>query len=268
MTTGITLALNAAEARLQIAAADSAGDMLFTHEWQAASRGTELLAPALHDALRLLGIPAQSVARIACVYGPGNFTGIRLVLVTTAGLSRAIGAEQGGIPYLPLLARNALSGCMPEQECAAWALTHARRGLVYGQGFRIRPPASPALFTPVCEVAVLRLTEDNGCAAFITRRSASSSLLLFGSGVTRNEEYFAATLPHARRLPPCFNHPAPAALLAYAHDIPYGHDDIAPMYARPCDAEENLPKIAQSLGRDPQESRQKFQKFTSMLPIA
>jgi len=268
MTSGITLALNAAEARLQIAAADSGGRALFTQEWQAASQGAELLAPALRDALHLLGIPARALARIACVHGPGSFTGLRLVLATAAGLARATGAEQGGIPYLPLLAHNALSGILPTGETVLWTLTHARRGLVHGQGFRLHSGAPPASFTPVCGLAVLQLTENNGCAAFITRHSAGSPLLLLGSGVTRNEDYFAATLPDARRLPARLDHPAPAVLLEYAQTIPYGRDDIAPMYARGCDAEENLPRISASLGFDPQKSREEFRRLTSALPIS
>ena len=266
MMIGITLALNAAEARLQIAASDSEGRMLFAQEWQAESKGTELLAPALHSALHILNIPVQDIARVACVHGPGNFTGLRLVLATAAGLSRAVNAEQGGIPYLPLLAYNALAGIMPDEGTLLWTLSHARRGLVYGQGFRV-PSRNADPCAPVCGVAVLRLAENSGCADFIARHSGASPLLLLGSGVSRNENYFAEHLPQANRLPSRLDHPTPAVLLEYARNIPYGREDIPPMYIRPCDAEENLPEIAASLRLDPQKAQQKLRKLTSAFPV-
>ncbi|RXF77984.1 tRNA (adenosine(37)-N6)-threonylcarbamoyltransferase complex dimerization subunit type 1 TsaB, partial [Desulfovibrio sp. DS-1] len=99
----ITLALNAAESRVQVAAL-SDGETLFAQEWHVPSQGTELLAPALADAFARMRLSLADVRRIACVQGPGSFTGLRLVLSTAAGMARALGAEQAGLSYTQLLA--------------------------------------------------------------------------------------------------------------------------------------------------------------------
>ncbi|MBG3877801.1 tRNA (adenosine(37)-N6)-threonylcarbamoyltransferase complex dimerization subunit type 1 TsaB, partial [Desulfovibrio oxamicus] len=99
----ITLALNAAESRVQAAALRD-GETLFAQEWHVPSQGTELLAPALADAFERMRLSLADVRRIACVQGPGSFTGLRLVLSTAAGMARALGAEQAGLSYTQLLA--------------------------------------------------------------------------------------------------------------------------------------------------------------------
>ena len=117
------LILNAAEkglhlivARLEAGKDGSAAVPLCSQWWSAPSQGAELLIPALEQALRALHLTPNALSRIACVRGPGGFTGLRLTLVTAAGLARSVGAAQTGLDYLPLLAAQAaalLSGLMP-----------------------------------------------------------------------------------------------------------------------------------------------------------
>ena len=78
-----TLIMNAAEGRIQIALAQEE-TLLCAQEWSAPSKGTELLTPVLADMLGRLGLRPASVDRIACVAGPGSFTGLRLVLTTAS----------------------------------------------------------------------------------------------------------------------------------------------------------------------------------------
>lgn len=131
-TGAITLALNAAESRVQ-AAALRGGETLFAQEWHVPSQGTELLAPALADAFARMRLSLADVRRIACVQGPGSFTGLRLVLSTAAGMARALGAELAGLSYTQLLA----CGPLLPRGTVLWVLTHARRGLVHMQAFRM-----------------------------------------------------------------------------------------------------------------------------------
>ncbi len=154
MTPSHLLILNAAEGAIQIVLArEEQGEEsprflpLHFSEWHAPSQGAELLVPALAGICARLDIAPRSIRRIACVNGPGSFTGIRLVLGTAAGLARTCGATQAGMALLPLLAQGAarlMRDVLPVSETAEqqespvfWVLTHARRNLVHMQGFTL-----------------------------------------------------------------------------------------------------------------------------------
>ena len=77
--TGLELILNAAEGVLQIVVTEDEA-ILCAQEWYRSERATEILAPALAELATSLGIRWSDLRRIACVRGPGSFTGIRLVL--------------------------------------------------------------------------------------------------------------------------------------------------------------------------------------------
>nr|GBO96679.1 TsaB protein [Nitratidesulfovibrio sp. HK-II] len=289
----ITLALNAAESRVQ-AAALRGDETVFAQEWHVPSQGTELLAPALADAFTRMRLSLRDVRRIACVQGPGSFTGLRLVLSTAAGMARALGARQAGLSYTQLLA----CGPLLPRGAVLWVLTHARRGLVHMQAFRMpgetvevaavsndaaqpspRPAPLPEPLTPVeaatLSAAVARMVAArfNDDAA-VTRMAAAPSeedgsgrVFLMGSGATRNRAVLAPALaellPQACFLPARFDHPAPALLLPLAAAAAYGPDDVQPLYVRPCDAEENLPAMAAARGMDPEQARRELARLTS-----
>ncbi len=147
---GITLALNAAESRVQAAALRD-GETLFAQEWHVPSQGTELLAPALADAFARMRLSLHDVRRIACVQGPGSFTGLRLALSTAAGMARALGAEQAGLSYTQLLA----CGPLLPRGAVLWVLTHARRGLVHMQAFRMPGETTDAASAGVLNAAAV-----------------------------------------------------------------------------------------------------------------
>lgn len=251
----ITLALNAAESRVQ-AAALRGGETVFAQEWHVPSQGTELLAPALADAFARMRLSLSDVRRIACVQGPGSFTGLRLVLSTAAGMARALGAQQAGLSYTQLLA----CGPLLPRGAVLWVLTHARRGLVHMQAFRMpgetvdvaavstdaAQPSSPlpAPLTPVeaatLDAAIARMVaaqfdEDAavarmvaakfdgeslvaGTAAAPCEENGSGMVFLMGSGATRNRAALA---------------PALAALLPEARFVPARFDHPAPALLLP-----------------------------------
>ena len=289
----ITLALNAAESRVQ-AAALRGGETVFAQEWHVPSQGTELLAPALADAFARMRLSLRDVRRIACVQGPGSFTGLRLVLSTAAGMARALGAQQAGLSYTQLLA----CGPLLPRGAVLWVLTHARRGLVHMQSFRMpgetvnvaavsndaaqpspQPAPLPEPLTPVeaatLDAAVARMVaarfDDEplaaGTAAAPSEENGSGMVFLMGSGATRNRAALApalaALLPGARFVPARFDHPAPALLLPLAAAATYGPDDVQPLYVRPCDAEENLPAMAAARGMDPEQARRELARLTT-----
>ena len=141
---GLTLALNAAEGVVQIAIADGQGRFIYSQQVYAASRGAEVLSPALNAALVLLNKTPRDIDRIAVVRGPGSFTGLRLTAATAAGFARAVGARQAGLDYMDLLARE----CLPslnatDTDALLWALARARRDLVYMRGY-FRDTAAPS----------------------------------------------------------------------------------------------------------------------------
>ncbi len=294
------LCLNAAEGMLQllIARRESSGPSPFTllcsESWHAPSQGAELLAPALADALTRLGLAARDIRRIACVRGPGSFTGLRLVLATAAGLSRATGAEQAGIDYLSLLAHSACRrlGGFPDPEGESgterllWVLTYARKNLIHMQGFSVR--ASRHIGTPGGFVAPAPFTDVLVCPpqeavllirAHLDEHRTDGRLarpVLLGSGLSRNyavldaafvadKESAPASGEHLSApllLPPDFDHPLPEAILDVAASLCYAAGDVDPLYIRPADAEENLERIALSLGLDPAKAREKLAAIT------
>ena len=134
----LTLILNTAEKRVQFALCEN-GAMLCGEDWLAQRGGTELRAPALREACTRLGTSPAAIRRIACVAGPGNFTGLRIGLTTASGLARALNARQAGLNYLQCLA--ACAPALPGETVLV--LTNARKGLAYAARFRADDNAIP-----------------------------------------------------------------------------------------------------------------------------
>ncbi len=259
---GITLILNAAEGLLQIIAMRQ-GVRLFAQEWQAPTRGTEILAPALAEAFGHLRLSMDDIVRIASVNGPGNFTGLRLALATAAGMARHTKAQQAGLDYMHALADRPFFGAGD----VVWVLTHARRNLVHAQAFVIdENGALPRAFCPVDAISLEQAAERILLHAEEGNSVAPTVPVVLGTGLTRNMDFFASYFAEAQ---------GDVMLLSSEHDTPSLHAlmrlteaaswqdaDIAPFYVRPCDAEENLPHIAAKQGRDIQEAREQLHILT------
>lgn len=271
---GMTLALNAAENVLQIAIADEYGRFLYSQQIYAASRGVEILMPALSSALVLLGKKPDDFSRVAAVCGPGGFTGIRLGIVAAAGIARAAGAKQAGLDYMRLLARE----CLPSLNAAdadalLWVLVRARRELVYAQAFS-RDWNNPARFRELTNLEVLNVAGDAAAARRmldLAARYGASRILLAGSGLEANRDSLVGGLavpgaPRVTGIAVCG--PRPETLAAAAVEAEYGDKDIPPQYVRISDAEENLPRIAEKLGLDPEEAAKRLAELTTSSPPA
>ena len=234
-----TLILNASEGRIQFVL-DQDGTPLCAQEWHAPSKGTELLAPALADMLRRLNLMPDAIDRIACVAGPGSFTGLRLVLTTAAAFRRATGAS-----VAPLNALQALAASLPHvfpTERLVRVVTHARKELVHGQDFILRPDALPH---PVGEPVMWEL--HAACTG--------APDIVLGSGLRRNRARFEEAFPTALLV--AMESPTVQALLDLTSSLPetdWVHKDLDPLYLRPCDAVDNLPSIAAKRGQAPEEA--------------
>lgn len=259
----LLLVLNSAEERLQIVLGrldpeDNAPALLAARELVVPGQAMARLLPSLENMLAELELPASRVARLACVRGPGSFTGIRLVLATALGLARSLDRPLAGLDYLPLLAAGVLplvvgekcswrsggmippaAGGVPQHPVQV--LTHARRGQVHLQGFAATGPLGPPLALSI-EAAAERLAE-------------TPEALLLGSGLRRQEAFFAERLPRAARLPRSFDHPRPEILLEHGAAAPASSQPIEPLYLRPSDAEENLARIAEGRGMSAEDAQ-------------
>jgi len=247
---GLTLVLNAAEGRLQIVLAEGQ-DLLCAQDWVVSRRGTELLAPALKRIFAGLHLRFSDLKRIACVRGPGAFTGIRLVLSTAAALARASGALLAGLDAMQALALGVRVLLEAQKLDAAsqriWVLQHARRDLALAQVFV--PGQDDALPRAVSERELLAPEQ---CLQRM-REQAQSGLRLWalGSALERHAVLTAALPGLASCAPVRFRGPSPDDLLLLAQHAEYSHRDIEALYVRPCDAVENLDKIAVRQGEDP-----------------
>ena len=259
---GLTLVLNAAEGRLQIILADGA-ELLCAQDWAASRRGAELLAPALERIFSGLHLRCSALERIACVRGPGGFTGIRLVLGTAAALARASGALLAGLDYMQAQALGARA-CWAEENAASqciWVLTHARRDLALAQVFA--PERGEVLPRAVSELELL--TPEKCLQRMREQARVGMRLWVLGSALARHVE-FAALSGLACRVPDRCWSPLPEDWLLLARHAEYGRRDIEALYARPCDAVENLASVVSRRGEDPASARARLESLLAVRP--
>jgi tRNA threonylcarbamoyl adenosine modification protein YeaZ len=258
-------------------------EILAVQDWSAVSQGAELLATALQQILGNLQLQPDRIGRLAVVTGPGSFTGLRLVCSTAAAMSRALKTEQASLEYLPLLAASLVDTRPDLDGREIWVLTHARKGLVYAQGFARLESANLALpasglnpadssgsaaatqlagsaglfgLRELCELQVLDLP---GVHKLLRERSG----FLLGSGLSNNyQELAEAALSGGGKqwllLPGALDQIRPAVLLRAGLAAPLTEQDLQPLYVRPSDAEENLGQIAAGLGLDGDFAKQRL----------
>lgn len=198
-----------------------------------------VLAPLIAAALGAAGLAPTGLAGIACVRGPGSFTGIRVALATALGLSMGSGVPQAGLDFLPLLAAAAARSATG----AIMAVTHARTGQVYVQSFLADgelSPLGPPAALPL-EAALARAADD----------AALGRLWLVGDGAVRHRQAFLNAAPLATIPGPETCTPDPETTLAAARCATYSQEPIEPLYLRPCDAEENLASLVAGRGLAP-----------------
>lgn len=235
------LALNCAEERIQVVLGTIQG-LMFSEEILCPGQSIRHLPTAIERALRVHGLAVKDLAGIACVRGPGSFTGLRIAHATMYGLARPFSIPMAGLEYPTILAAQAT----PFVHGEIWVLTYARKAQVYIQGFAGSLPLGPIRPLPVSEAQSLLLA-----------RSSNPNLL--GSGVRKNPELHG--LPGSTILPPGLDTPMPATLLHAACDASYSTQTPVPLYLRKSDAEDNLEAIAKARGIPTAEARKHIHDF-------
>lgn len=270
------LVLGLAEARLHLVLgrAGPSGappQLLAAQDWLVAGQANQTLAPAVASILRPFfpgPAPLASLAGVACVAGPGSFTGLRLTMAFAEGVRAGLGTPLAGLPWLPCLARSVRHRLdqPPERSDLVWIMTHARKGLVYLQSFAPDGPGDAAA-QDFSRALPQTLPQVLALADALETLAAHEGPALLAGGATRLHPAPLAELlarrPSLRLLPPLHDAPDPASLLAQACQAAFEDAPLVPLYLRPSDAEENLDAIAIARGIDPVQARKTLELNTS-----
>ncbi len=248
------LAVNAAEGRAQLVVAAHGGDLLGSVELAAAGRTNAHMAPAAAGLLERLGLAVSDLGGVACVRGPGSFTGLRMSLAFCLGLSRGAGLPMAGLDYLPLVAAG--PGPLLAGTLAVWA--RSRKGQVYAQHF------SPPDMTPLCGPQALALADAaHSLAAVAAARPGPVTVVGSGTAMDGAAEALAENGVPPRPPGRPWIDPLPEVLARAACGASYGPEAPEPLYLRLSDAEQNLSAIARTRGLDPDEAAERLARATS-----
>ena len=235
------LAVNTAEELLQIVLGQ---DGRVAWAWQEACPGrmNEVMAPAVKALLDEHGLRPRDLTGVACVRGPGSFTGLRLGLAFCHGLNLGLNLPLAGLDYLPLLGAGAAGLGFAEIH----VLTHSRRDRVYHQAFADPDlsPLSPPRDLPVAQAAAL-----------LAETAKRGRICALGGGLQRNQEAFAPLAGTVELLHPSHDNPSPQALLLASAKAEWSQDAVGALYLRGSDAEENLAAIAKTRGLSPDQAQ-------------
>ena len=183
------------------------------------------LVPEIEKGLQAVGLKARDLDGVACVTGPGSFTGIRIGLSTMLGIT-GLRIPCAGLNLLHILA----VGAACEVDCAEiWVLQYARRGIVAMQGFRCSD--GQPLSAPQC------LTLDRA-DRILQAREVSFALL--GSGLRRNADFFTHFSSPKILLPPQYDIASCHILWQVALQQNFSMAPLVPLYLRETDAVEDL----------------------------
>ena len=126
MSTPVTLAIDTARDRLQLALVLSNGT-LETEIRDIAKGHAEIIFGAIGTLRDRCGLTYNALSRIAVSTGPGSFTGLRIGLSTARGLGLALDIPVIGIPSLLALSLSRQGPCE--------LIVDAKRGEAYRQSF-------------------------------------------------------------------------------------------------------------------------------------
>ncbi|MBQ9536406.1 MAG: tRNA (adenosine(37)-N6)-threonylcarbamoyltransferase complex dimerization subunit type 1 TsaB [Desulfovibrionaceae bacterium] len=239
----LTLILNASEGCLQIVLA-RATDIYISYGAGLENHATELFAPVFTDLLHTLHLKLEMLQRLACVCGPGSFTGIRLVLTTALALRRSCGMLVAGLNYLQALAVEAqMLGQLAKDTCI-YVVTHARQNLVHLQSFTVGDDC----VQPTSDISLVAPTH---MATLVKPKS-----YVIGSGLLRNSDLINALKKQDVSIL-ALSEPSPKALVELATRAQYSDEDLTPLYVRPCDALTQLDSLCVKQGLSPSATSKK-----------
>lgn len=249
---GPILAVSAAEHVLTVVVCQR-GLVLSAFETAAPGQAMRALAPAMDRLLGQAGLHVRDLSGVACVRGPGSFTGIRVALATCLGLRLGAGLPLAGLDLLPLLARqDAPAG----HDGQVLVLLPSRRDRVFAQAF-----AGPAKDRqPLCPPFEAATTQAAAEAAALSERGP---LLLAGRGALVYRQLLTRAAPKAFFPDPAHDRLGPAALALAAHGADYARRPVAPLYISESDATANLAALAAARGLPPERARALYDQAVS-----
>ena len=150
----------------------AAADVGLTH--------SETLMPMVDQALTACNLTMDDVELVACVAGPGSFTGVRIGVCATKGFALARGIPVAGIDALTALAAGAFG--FDGEICP---ILDARRDQVYCARFRFSGGTLPQRLT---EDAALKLSD------FLDSLPVDGRFLFTGDGVRAHESAITRAL--------------------------------------------------------------------------
>lgn len=186
------------------------------------------LLPMIDAALSSAGKTLQDMDRIACVVGPGSFTGVRIGVSTVKGL-----AHGAGKPCVPVDALEAMAAGIHSFDGIVCPIQDARAGQVYGAAFRMQ------------NGILQRLLPDEPIAltAFVEKLKALGERFLFlGDGMPVHRKALQDLLGDAACFAPAqqaYLRPASVAVLAANAETALNYYDLMPLYLRAPNAEMN-----------------------------
>lgn len=224
---GIFLALCCAEEELLVVLGSKAG-ILASEAVVCPGQSIQHLHPIIARLLAAQHLKAKNLTGIACVSGPGSFTGLRIAHACMYGLALPFSTPMAGLEYHSLLA----SQVEADYNRALWVITYARKSFVYVQHFQKAIAQNDISVMHVADARRLLDSEQN--------------ILLLGSGIRKNPEL--QNFAGAKILPPALDVPKPETLLRAACNATYQQYSPPPIYLRKSDAEDNLAAIAAARG--------------------
>ena len=172
MNDGLVLALDTATAPGGVAVGRN-GALLGEVVLETAPRHSELVLPAIEEALRSAGAALRDVGAVVVGAGPGSFTGVRIAAAIAKGLVHARAVPLHA--FSSLLAAAVSAGIRDRAVCA---LFDARRGEAYAGCWRQQEGVMETLLEP---------TADHVEA--IVDRLAVHTPLYIGDGAQRNRAF-------------------------------------------------------------------------------
>ena len=194
----------------------------------AGTRHSELLMECIETLCKLAEIQPKDLNFVACMQGPGSFTGLRIGFSAAKGLSMALGIPLTSIPTL---------------DCMAYHLSmwpgivipsiDAKKSCVYAALYRNGSPISGYMDIPPETLAKMVLEK---------RLSANEPIVLTGPGAVFLLPFLSDFIPPVQ-LDPAYKRGRARELLEIAKSsIVKGENNVdsGPLYLRKSDAELNL----------------------------
>lgn len=258
---GVTLILGASEQDLHIVFAQN-GEVQYAQECAIKSNGTELLGPLITESLKKNCLSPQRISRIACIAGPGSFTGLRLILTTAVAMRRALSIPLATLNYLHVIAASACAFIEIQQLLLSYTLrviTYARKHFLYVQDFLL----NTTFLVPITKPQIIPIKAS---------LQIKEPMLFVGSGVQYNYPFFeeqSLVNPNILLFQKKISISS-QALIQLIDQIPqekWQQNDPEPLYLRQCDAVENLSSIALKQGKDPEYAYLTLEKILTQHPL-